>query len=99
MIQEAIPHRGFGRKTLGAGFVDDVAALGFGVSVIFPSLMMGIDQGIVSERRQTFGEAINGALLCGSEHFEGPPAQQPNRYIISDKGHYHIFSRPVSRAC
>jgi hypothetical protein len=71
IIQEAIPHRGFGRKILSAGFVDDVAALGAGVSVIFPSLMMDVDQGIVSERRQTFGEAINGALLCGSEHFSG----------------------------
>jgi hypothetical protein len=38
--------------------------------VIFPSLMIGIDQGIVSERRNTFGKFINGMLLCGSEHFE-----------------------------
>jgi hypothetical protein len=38
--------------------------------VIFPSLMIGIDQSIVSERRNTFGEFINGVLLCGSEHFE-----------------------------
>ena len=44
IIQETLPHRGFGRKTLGAGFVDDVAALGAGVSVIFP---------IVSEDHQT----------------------------------------------
>jgi hypothetical protein len=43
IIQEAIPHRGFGRKTLGVGFVKDVAALGAGVSVIFPSLMIGIN--------------------------------------------------------
>jgi hypothetical protein len=31
--------------------------------------MIGIDQNIVFERRKTFGEAINGVLLCGSEHF------------------------------
>jgi hypothetical protein len=29
--------------------------------------MMGIDQRIVAERRQTFGEAVDGALLNGSE--------------------------------
>ena len=68
---EATPHRRFGRKTLGAGFVDVVAALGPGVSMILPSLMMGIDQGIVGERQQTFGEAVEGALLYGSEHFRG----------------------------
>jgi hypothetical protein len=44
IIQEAIAYRGFGRETLGIGFVDDVAALGTGVSVIFP---------IVSEDHQT----------------------------------------------
>jgi hypothetical protein len=38
---EATPHRRFGRKTLGAGFVEVVAALGMGVSVILPSLMIG----------------------------------------------------------
>ena len=47
-----------------------VAALGTGVSVIFPSLMIGIDQSIVAERRNAFGELIDGVLLCGSEHFE-----------------------------
>jgi hypothetical protein len=66
---EATPHRRFGRETLGAGFVEVVAALGTGVSVILPSLMIGIDQRIVAERRKTFGEAINGVLLYGSEHF------------------------------
>jgi hypothetical protein len=30
---EALSHRGFGRKTLGAGFIDVVAALGSGVPV------------------------------------------------------------------
>jgi len=30
---EATPHRRFGRKTLGAGFVDVVAALGSGIPV------------------------------------------------------------------
>jgi len=68
---EARSHRRFGRKTLGAGFVDVVAALGPGVSMILPSLMMGIDQGIVGERQQTFGEAVEGVLLYGSEHFRG----------------------------
>jgi hypothetical protein len=33
--------------------------------VIFPSLMIGIDQSIVSERRKTFGELIDGVLLYG----------------------------------
>jgi len=53
---EARSHRRFGRKTLGAGFVEVVAALGTGVSVILPSLMIGIDQSIVAEPRKTFGE-------------------------------------------
>ncbi|MGB9649407.1 MAG: hypothetical protein WCB44_30495, partial [Stellaceae bacterium] len=60
----------FGRKTLGVGFVVVVAALGTGVSVIFPSLMIGIDQRIIAEGRNAFGELIDGVLLCGSEHFE-----------------------------
>src|ERR1700719_3475984 len=64
--------RRVGRKTLGADFVEVVAALGTGVSVILPSLMIGIDQRIVAERRKTFGEAINGVLLYGSEHFGVP---------------------------
>ena len=62
-------HRRFGRQTLGAGFAKVVAALGTGVSVILPSLMMGIDQRIIAERCETFGEAIDGALLGSSEHF------------------------------
>jgi hypothetical protein len=65
---EATLHRRFGRKTLGAGFGEVVAALGPGVSVIFPSLMIGIDQSIVAERLKTFGEAINGVLLWAGEH-------------------------------
>jgi hypothetical protein len=72
MIRKAMSHRGFGRQTLGAGFAKVVAALGTGVSVILPSLMIGIDQRIVAERRKTFGEAINGVLLYGSEHFGVP---------------------------
>ena len=68
---EATLHRRFGRKTLGAGFVEVVAALGTGVSVIFPSLMIGINQRIVAERLKTFGEAINGVLLCVGEHLVG----------------------------
>jgi hypothetical protein len=68
---EARSHRRFGRKTLGAGFVDVVAALGPGVSMILPSLMMGIDQGIVGEGQKTFGEAIDGVLLDRGEHFCG----------------------------
>src|SRR6202030_1793476 len=63
IIRKAPAHRRFGRKTLGADFVEVVAALGTGVSVILPSLMIGIDQRIVAERRKTFGEAINGVLL------------------------------------
>jgi hypothetical protein len=71
IIGETIPHRLFGRKTLCVGLAEIVAALGAGFSVIFPSLM-SIDQSIVSERRKTFGELIDGVLLCGSEHFERP---------------------------
>jgi len=53
--------------------------------------MMGIDQRIIAERCETFGEAIDGALLGGSEHFLGrPPSGQLNRYRVSDKGYYHI---------
>jgi hypothetical protein len=62
IIRKAILHRRFGRKTLGTRFVEIVAVLGTGVSVILPSLMIGIDQGIVGERQQTFGEAIEGVL-------------------------------------
>jgi hypothetical protein len=40
IIGKAILHRFFGRKTLSAGFVEVVAALGTGVSVILPSLMI-----------------------------------------------------------
>jgi hypothetical protein len=58
---EATPHRLFGRKTLGAGLVEVVAALSTGVSVILPSLMIGVDQGIVGERHKTFGEAVKGS--------------------------------------
>jgi len=72
IIRKAPAHRRFGRKTLGADFVEVVAALGTGVSVILPSLMIGIDQRIVAERRKTFGEAINGVLLYGSGHFGVP---------------------------
>ena len=71
IIQKATPHRLLGRETLGASFVEVVAALGAGLSVILPSLMIGIDQGIVGERQQTFGEAVEGVLLYGSEQFRG----------------------------
>jgi hypothetical protein len=70
IIREAILHRLFGHKTLCIGTAEIVAALGTGFCVIFPSLMIGIDQSIVPERRNTFAELINGVLLCGSEHFE-----------------------------
>src|ERR1700720_4559488 len=70
IIQKATLHRLLGRETLGASFVE-VAVLGTGVSVILPSLMIGIDQGIVGERQQTFGEAVEGVLLYGREHFRG----------------------------
>jgi hypothetical protein len=70
-IRKATPHRLLGRETLGASFVEVVAALGSGVSVILPSLMIDIDQGIVGERQQTFGEAVEGVLLYASEHFRG----------------------------
>jgi hypothetical protein len=69
IIRESILHRLFGRKTLCIGLAEIVAALGTGFCVIFPSLMIGIDQIVVSERRNTFCELINGVLLCGSEHF------------------------------
>ena len=61
---EATPHRRFGRKTLGAGFVEVVAALGPGVSVILPSLMISINQRIIAERGQTFGEPIEGRSVA-----------------------------------
>jgi hypothetical protein len=51
------------------GLAEVVAALGTGCSVIFPSLMIGIDQRIVSERRKALGELIDGMLVYGSEHF------------------------------
>src|ERR1700746_595168 len=44
IIREAIPHCLLGRKTFCVGFADIVAALSTGFSVIFPSLMIGIDQ-------------------------------------------------------
>lgn len=72
IIREAIPHRLFGRKALCVGLAKIVATLGTGFSVIFPSLMIRIDQSIVAERRKTFGELIDGVLLCDSEHFESP---------------------------
>jgi hypothetical protein len=43
VIMEARSHRLFGRKTLCSGFIEVVAALGTGVSVILPSLMIGIE--------------------------------------------------------
>jgi hypothetical protein len=61
-------HRLLGREPFSASFVEVVAALGSGVSVILPSLMIGIDQGIVGECQQTFGEAVEGVLLYGSEY-------------------------------
>src|SRR5690242_12226617 len=69
IIRKATLHCLLGLETLGASFVEVVAALGTGVSVIFPSLMIGIDQGIIGERQQTFGEAVEGMLLYGSKHF------------------------------
>jgi hypothetical protein len=72
IIREAIPHRLFGRETLCVGLAEIVAAFGTGFSVIFPSLMIGIDQSIVAERRKTFGELIDRVPLYGSEHFESP---------------------------
>jgi hypothetical protein len=44
----------FGRETLGASFFEVVAVLGTDVSVILPSLMIGIDQRITAERQATF---------------------------------------------
>jgi len=68
-MRETIPHRLFGRKTLRVGLAEVVAALGTGCSIIFPSLMIGIDPSIFSESRKTFGELIDGVLLYGSQHF------------------------------
>jgi hypothetical protein len=90
---EATPHRLFGRKTLGAGFVEVVAALGTGVSVIFPSLMIGIDQRIVAERRNAFGELTNGVLLSGSEHLRVSHSKVNNtevrRFLIQSGSRPH----------
>ena len=69
MICEALSHRRFGRYPLGVGFAKIVTALGPGVSVMLPSRMIGVDQSIITERGQTFGESINRALLAGGEHF------------------------------
>jgi hypothetical protein len=43
VIRKAVSHRHFGRETLGEGFADVVTALGLGISVVLPSLMMGVD--------------------------------------------------------
>lgn len=69
MVREPSLHRLFRRKHLRIGFAEVVATLGPSCSVILPSLMIGIDQRIVAEQRKTFGELIDGVLLCGSEHF------------------------------
>ena len=66
---QSAPASPFWYQTFGAGFAKIVVVLGTGVPVILASLMIGIDQSIVAERRQTFGEAVDGALLCGGEHF------------------------------
>jgi hypothetical protein len=66
-----MPHRLFSRNTFRIGLGEVVADLLMGCSVIFPSLMIGIDQSIVSQCWKTFGELIDGALLYGSEHFQG----------------------------
>jgi hypothetical protein len=79
IIGEAILHRLFGRKTLRVSLAEVVAALGTGFAVIFPSLMKGIDQSIVSERQKTFGELIDRVALCRSEHFKILSGRHPNR--------------------
>jgi hypothetical protein len=65
IIRKTLSHRRFGHKTFGAGFAEVIAALGTGVSVILSSLMIGIDQRIIAEDRQAFGELVDGALLRG----------------------------------
>src|SRR5271169_6858619 len=49
--------------------------------VILPSLMIGIDQSIVAERRQTFGAAVDGPLrpkelAAPAVRFETEPGEQ-----------------------
>jgi hypothetical protein len=67
IIGEAIPHRFFARKFLLASINDVVAALRLSCSVVFRSLMIRIDQRIITERQETFSEPIGGVLLCASE--------------------------------
>ena len=77
IIRKAPAHRRFGHKTLGADFVEVVAALGTGVSVILPSLMIGVDQGIVGEHK-TFGEAVKGVLLYEGRSLSPLSSVMPN---------------------
>jgi hypothetical protein len=72
IIGKPIPHRFFARTRLLASINDVVAALRLSCSVVFRSLMIRIDQRIITERQETFSELIDGVLLCGGEHFERP---------------------------
>ena len=50
--------------------------------MVFRSLMIRIDQRIITERQETFSELIDGVLLCGSKHFERPYSE---RHLIEGR--------------
>jgi hypothetical protein len=65
IISKPISHRLFGRKRLCVGFAEVAATLGPSCFIILNSLMIGIDYRVIAECEKTFGEAIDGVLLCG----------------------------------
>src|ERR1700739_3523225 len=69
IIGETSLHLLLGPNHLRIGFAEVVASLDLSCSVVFRSLMIGIDQGIITESQETFGEPIRAVLLCAGEHF------------------------------
>jgi hypothetical protein len=74
IIRKAIPHRLFGRKTLGAGFAEVIAALGTGRPWILPSLMIGIDLSV-------------GIVLL---HLVPAGQHQPHRFAADNQKHQKL---------
>jgi len=73
-------HRLLGRSHLRIGFAEVVASLDLSCSVVFRSLMIGIDQAIITERQETFGEPMGRVLLCAGEYFVVPgPSATPRK--------------------
>jgi hypothetical protein len=71
IVKEPITHCLFGRKRLRVGFAEVVATFDPSCPMIIRSLMIGIDQGVIAECEETFGESIDGVLLCDAEHLLG----------------------------